>query len=179
MKRTKIMWATVAAIAIISSFVAGMAAGTGLGPDNDNEFLSGYKEAMNRLAQSGIIPPTTDKVTAVSGKVVATLDSAVSIEIERVTMNPLEDQGPTTRLVTIGSDAKIIKLVPRSAAEMDAATKSFQESLRAGQAPLPPLPFKEEGALLSDIKEGMAITVISESDIRTAANIEAVKVTFQ
>lgn len=181
MKRTKIMWATIAAIAVVSSFIAGMATGAkyGLLGTANGDFMSGYNAAKAKLAESGVFPPGEKKITALSGTVSLLKDNAITVTDVRITANPLDNQGPSLRTVNITDKTVIVKLVPLTSAQMAEANKKYLAAQRTNKATNPPSPFSETAAKISDIKAGAVIAVSADGDIRDAANINAVKISFR
>lgn len=173
------MWVTVAAIAGVSIFMAGLAVGAKIGIFGVGENLASFNSAKSVLDKSGMIPPTPDKIDTIGGIVKAVNAGKITLSVSRVIANPFANQGPVERTINISDKTIIAAKVPLSAEEMNAANKSFLADIQAGKAAAPPAPFKEVPAKLSDIKPGMTIAVTSNDDIRNAQTINAAKISFQ
>jgi hypothetical protein len=185
MHASKALWILLIIAAIGGAFVGGYsidkqtAPVTVAAPGNAG-FDAGYEAAKKKIEDSGIVPPTSAQVLAVSGSVTAVSGNSVTINANPVSINPLEDQGPSIRVITVTSTTEINIKVALTNAEFQTALGQFTKDSAAGKQVAPPDPFRTVKGSLSDIKVGMIITATAETDVRdaesiTATNIDAVK----
>jgi hypothetical protein len=176
------MWATLAGVTIMSSFVTGLALGAKLSGEKgfSNEgFLAGYSSAKAKLEKSGMFPLSSAKISALSGRVTSVEKNSITVTDISISGNPLEYFGPASRTIAVSDETLIVRLVPLSAEEMSSSAKAFQDSLKSGGSPIPPSPFREEAVGIAEVKEGMIITAIAEKGILDAGEINASKISFQ
>ncbi|MCX6702518.1 MAG: hypothetical protein NTW60_01450 [Candidatus Wolfebacteria bacterium] len=140
--------------------------------------------------------PLIPDVRSVSGVVKKISGNVVTIEMP-ASANPFEDL-PTTREVAITDKTKIVKSEPKDTRAYQEEIAVYQEALKKVQRqtapastgtapttpaamanmPVPPMPFSEKDVKLSDLKEGMQISVQAGENIKTATKFEAVKITI-
>jgi hypothetical protein len=136
-------------------------------------------ELTKKLTDAGLLPPVMNmsgKVTAVEGKV-------LTLEVSNLNRNPLLNETPKLRQVTVADDAVIKMLQPLKAEEYQKAQESFNEKRAAFMAaigkgenavpPPPPASFAEVTMGLDEIKVGMTANVTAETDVREAASFTA------
>jgi len=185
----KIIWVIVVAILIAGSFLAGLAFGNsgtgGIAAVNGNgSFAQGFAAAMaearKKVADSGMFPPESEEILTISGTVKSVDGNKIVIVTNgRIALNPLSEQGPKERIVMINDKAQVVAHIPRTSEEQAVAIKEYQEKINSNDnTAVPPSPFIEKIVDVDSIKISMVITVTAAENIKTAATINAVKVTF-
>lgn len=140
-------------------------------------FNDGWNAAKDTLDQSGLIRSEPTEIFTVTGKIIAISGNTISMTADQVVANPLADQAPTERTVTIPAGTKIIKSTAKTreqlSAEMTAYEKSLAELKPDTERPSPPLPYAEQEIKLTDLKAGDTISVTSDQNIKFATEIVA------
>jgi hypothetical protein len=187
MNGKKIIWIAVAVVVVIGSFLAGMTVGNstpGLslvtgGGDYATGYNTAMKDARKKLTDSGLVPPSPAVLNTLSGTVKSVDGDRFVIAVSgRVTQNPLDEQGPAERTVTINDKTKITAQIPMTTDEQTAAMKAFQEAMKSGKQVQPPAPFREEAVKIDALKLGMIVTVTSATDVKSATTIAATDIVF-
>jgi hypothetical protein len=189
MNGIKTMWIVAAAVAVVALIIVGYAWGSknslldGSLLGQDGNYASGYEAAMTaakkKLTDSGVVPKSPDTITGVTGIVKSVDTDRFVIAANPITMNPLEPQGPSTRTIIADDKTKFTIRIPMTPAEMTAATKAFQASVKAGKPAVPPAPYTEKNVGIDAIKIGMVVTVVADKDIKSAETITATAITFE
>jgi|GEM_PF-5395523 len=185
MNSARILWIILIGAVIAGSYVAGYSIGSsGAGPvgpivGGANTFAAGYEAARQKLVQSGLVPPSPERITTLSGVVKSVEGNTIIIETSgRISPNPLDPEGPLERTITVSSGTEISARVALTSEEFQDALETFNKRSRDGEPVPPPSPFRNEPAALEDIKLTMIITVTSEEDVREATNINATHINF-
>ncbi len=188
MNGIKTMWIAVAAVAAVALLIVGYAWGASRssnasilslgGGSYATGYAAGIADAKKKLKESGIVPSSPEQVTTLSGTVKSVDADRFVIKANPVSMNPLDAQGPTDRTIVVGSQTKITIRVAMTPEELNAAMKAFQANINSKKLAIPPAPFTEKTASISDIKIGMVVTVTAADNIKDAATINATAVSF-
>jgi len=188
MNGIKTMWIAVAAVAAVALLIVGYAWGASRsnnasilslgGGSYATGYAAGIAEAKKKLKDSGIVPVSPDQVTSISGTVKSVGTDRFIITANPVSMNPLDAQGPSERTIVVNDQTKITIRVALTPDELNAAMKAFQENIASKKPSVPPPPFTEKTASLSDIKIGMIVTITAADNIKDAATINATQVSF-
>ena len=145
--------------------------------NKESTFDDGWNAAKDKLEQSGLIRPEPTEIFTITGKITAISGNTISITADQVVANPLADQAPTERTVTVPARIKIIKSTSKTreqlSAEMTAYEKSLAELKPDTERPSPPLPYAEQEIKLTDLKAGDTISVTSDQNIKFATEIVA------
>jgi len=142
-----------------------------------NTFEAGWQAARQKLEQSGLLRPEPEEIFTLSGTITAVSKNQISLKANPTVLNPLADQAPEMRTVTVTSETKIIKLTPKTSEEIAKEAEDFREamsSLEPGTTPpTPPSPYTEEEIKITDLKNGDVISVTSDTNIKMAAKFVA------
>lgn len=177
---------------LVVGFVLGygsgrVSTGTPLNPLSGQKggYEAGYQAAMQKIAASGILPPSPQAASSLVGTVTAVEDGRLRIEVDTFGLDPLGQKSlPKERTVVVGAETRLAKLVEIAPEEYEAALKAYQEAAAAftpdpedpTPPPLPPSAFKETAVAIADIKVGDTVNVTSAEDILAAATIQATSV---
>ncbi len=169
-----------------ATFIGGYVLGTSMGQKAGyNQGATETTSALKaKLQTSGIIPPQVE-THQLTGKVTAVRADGFDIEVSPMAQNPFAASAPAKRAITVSATTKFSALVQRSPAEMDAAQKDFFAAMqkvtgKAGEVPpAPPTPFTTKEAKLSDLSDGVTVTVTSAAEISKAASFAASDVSIQ
>ena len=181
-------------VTAVVMLIIGFAAGAAIyGPRQwKSGHAAGYsdanKELSAKLDKSGLLPPVPQTMS-LTGTVTAVNGDSLTMTVPQMNRNPLANDAPTTRTVTLADGGKVVLSKSLSPDEYTAANrhyqdeqKAFMEAMAAGKTatpPAPPAPFTQSPAKFSDIKVGMQVTVQSKSDIAFAASIAADSLSIQ
>ena len=178
--------AGVAAVALIIVGYAMGASGMGIasvigtgGGNYNTGYAAGIASAQRKLQDSGLIPKSPTEVMTISGTVKSVSTDRFVINANRISINPLDSQGPTERTIVVNDKTQITARISTPPAELTAAMKLFQDNVKAGKPGNPPMPFTEKAAKIDDIKISMVVTVTAAENIRDASTINATQIIFQ
>lgn len=124
------------------------------------------------------LPQNTRSVSGIVKEV-----RASAIVLETIPAGPF-DESPRMRTITIGKDAKIVKNEQKDPAAYQREIAEFQKTVqeqsgKPGLTPvMPPPPFREVAAKISDIKPGQQVSITADENIRDKESFEATQVTI-
>jgi hypothetical protein len=148
--------------------------------NKESTFDDGWNAAKNKLDQSGLIRPEPTEIFTITGKITAITGNKISLKTDQVVTNPLADQAPTARTVTVPTGVKIIKSTTKTREELTAETAAYEKTLAelkpGAKPPSPPLPYAEEEIKLTDLKAGDTISITSDQNIKFATEIVATEI---
>jgi hypothetical protein len=183
MHPTKPLWILLAAAILSGAFVVGYSVGTDTAQDptapESAGYRAGFEAARQKIADSGLLPPSSATITSVNGIIASTTDSSITINAGPVSSNPLDPTGPLTRTITVNEQTRVTRIVPLSDKEFRDRLAEFNRLTAAGKTASPPQPFAEEPAKFSDLAVGMNITATASADIRDTQAFTATQITFQ
>lgn len=174
-------------IAVILA-VVGYAVGykTGSSQVYESAKAEGYREALQadkaKVSAGAIFPET--HLTSLRGTVKSVNGDTLDIEVGQTVTNPLDEQAPLVRHVTVTKDTAVIRSTQKSDAttfkELDDYEKAVRAAQDAGkQPPSPPLSYTVEKIQLSDLKAGDLVIVDAQSDIARAESFVATSVRME
>jgi len=179
------------AVGLIVGYGAGrVSTGTPINPLSDQKggYEGGYQAAMQKIADSGLLPQAPKASSSLDGTVKSSAEGRLTIEADIQAFDPLGLAGlPTERTVTITDSTALVQLEEMTPEEFEDVQRAFNEALADyrpdPEAPVAPpaLPsrYKETKISLSEIKVGDRVTVEAAADILNAASFEAVSVAVQ
>ena len=132
---------------------------------------AGYDSAKARLA--GYLPQSTSSVTTVDGTVKEVRDGVLVITTGSVSANPLDENGPGQREVSINASTKISENSPKTSKQMKADEVVYHEAVNKGQVAPPPTPYALTSITLSDLKVGDRVRVSASVNIYYASSFIA------
>jgi hypothetical protein len=183
MTGTKIMRGAIIVVAAVALSVVSYAmgaSGIGIGSTNYNTgYAAGMTAAQRKLQDSGLIPRSPAKVMTISGTVKSVGTDRFVINANRLSINPLDSQGPAESTIVVNDKTQITARIPASSKDFAAAMKVFQDNMKAGKRGTPPAPFTDKAATLADIKISMMVTVTAAENIKDAATVNATQILFQ
>lgn len=151
--------------------------GTKIGSQYQRGFEAGFADAKLKLDESGLIPEEPAEITSISGVITSIIGNTLSIKSDPVTVNPLAPPAPIERIILLTSETTLTRLTPKPPKQFNeeqAAWIAALAKLKQGEKPVnPPSPSFEQSASRSDLKPGVRLTVISNSDIKMLQKIEA------
>lgn len=180
----------VGVVVLLVAFLIGYSLGAVQTKQSYEKGLSdGWENARQKVADSGLLP--SPQINILSGTVTEVGTDYLKIEVPQIVINPLEQQAPTSRKVTIGQDTVIEMATQFTDDERDAAQERFLklqedyfEAVQSGDTTATPpdpnlLNANIEEIDLADIENGMSVSVTSAEDIATAATFAATSVRVQ
>jgi hypothetical protein len=177
MKKTII----ISSIAVLVGLLVGYFWGFAVGGANVKASYASKIEAVSKL-----FPPVPSELTAINGKIEKIDGNTITITANNISQNPFSDINfPTTRVITISSDTKLVKSVQKDPATFQKEMAAFQLAMQNGQrsassAPImPPTQFGETNINLSDLKAGDVITATASNNILSASSFTATKIQVQ
>lgn len=185
MSRHGMRW-IVAAVLLLVAFLLGYTLGAiQVSRSYEQGLSAGWEKAKTAIADSGLLP--SSETMTLNGTVSSVGSDYIEISVAQTVFNPLESPASLTRKVMIDADTEITKAIPltaeeRAAAEQDLFDKqeAYFAAVNAGQDVEPPnfniALEKTEAFSLSDVEEGMAVTVTAEQDISVAGSFTASKI---
>ena len=148
-----------------------------LGGGKNNSYQAGWDAARTKLEQSGLLRPEPEEIFTISGKISAVAQNKITLKADPTVTNPLAEQAPEERTITISQQTKIIKQTNKAPDEFAAEFEKYRQdtaNLQPGETPPePPTAFTTEELKLSDLKNGDNISITSEQNIKIAAQFEA------
>lgn len=179
------------AVGFVAGYGAGrVSTGTPINPltGRGGSYEEGYADAMRKVAESGLLPPSPTESTMISGTVKDVSGNRLTIEADLQAFDPLGLKGlPKERTVTVSASTKITSISEMSPEEAVAAQLAYEQALAAYEPgpenldppPVPPSGFKEAAIALTDLKAGDRVTVTAAADILASASFEAVSILRQ
>ena len=148
-----------------------------LGGGKNNSYQAGFDAARAKLEQSGLLRPEPAEIFTLSGKILTITQNKITLKADPTVANPLAEQAPEERTITITPDTKIIKQTAKSPDEFAAEFEKYRKdtaNLKPDETPpAPPSAFTTEELKLSDLKAGDNISVTSGQNIKMAAQFTA------
>ncbi len=181
-------------IAIVLVFLLGIISGLNIKskafncPPNANSrdiYQAGWNAAEQKLnqAQKETIPI---EIKGISGTVEKIDGNKLTVKVAQ--FYPSADSSLNERIVDIDSHTKVFQMVQKNPQEYQKEITDFRKAVQAQienqpqngsaqpQTVVPPAPFEKKQISLSDIKVGEQISIISDSDIKTAEEFKAVEI---
>jgi len=138
------------------------------------------QDVAQRLRDAGLLPPTAEESTALSGKATAVTATSLSFEADVIPFDPSgEKHLPVRRTATLTADTVIVRLVEKTPQEITAENQAYAKITPDPNSPppAPPSAYKEVPIEATDIAVGETVTVEAATDILKAETFEAVRVT--
>jgi hypothetical protein len=153
-----------------------------LGGNSKNSYDAGWKAAQEKIEQSGLLRPEPAEIFTVTGTITSVAGNKITLKAEPTVTNPLAEQAPETRTVTVTAETKILKLTPKTPEEIAKESEAFRKSaaeLEPGATPPnPPSPFGTKEIKITDLKAGDTISVTAETNIKMAAEFAAKEISI-
>ncbi len=122
-----------------------------------------------------------------NGVVESVADASLTVRVSSSV--PLASQGPAVRVVAVGGDTVIERLVQKDNATIQKEQAAFMKEIKkiqdaeagsaAGTLPMPPEPFTRERISLKEIKAGDMVLVYADEDVTTAKQFTATRISLQ
>ncbi len=148
-----------------------------LGGNQNNSYQAGFDAARAKLEKSGLLRPEPEEIFTISGKISAVAQNKITIKADPTVANPLAEQAPEERTITVSENTKILKQTNKAPDEFAAEFEKYRQStgnLAPNETPpAPPQAFTTEELKLSDLKAGDIISVTSDANIKMTAQFEA------
>lgn len=147
-----------------------------LGGNPNNSYEAGWNAAKTKLEQSGILRSEPNEIFTITGKIISVSGNKINLKSDPVVNNPLAEQAPEERIVTVTENTKIIKQTAKSPEKLAAEMEKYRQdtaNIEPGKIPPPPAAFTEEKLKISDLKTEDIISVASGQNIKMAAEFEA------
>lgn len=145
-------------------------------------YEDGWKAASQKLEASGLLRPESEEVFVITGTITSITAGRISLKANPTVLNPLAEQAPETRTVTVNSETKVFKLIPKNPEELNRESEAFREEtekLAPGAVPpTPPSPYKEEEIKITDLKTGDIISATSETNIKMSVEFIAKEISL-
>ena len=174
------------AVIAVAMALGGYAVGYQMGGTKgggDAAKAEGYREGMAAAkakvdASGAYLMP---HLTSLTGKVTATGSGTMDIQVAQTVSNPLAEQAPLVRHVTLANGATIVRATQKSDAAVFKDLADYEKAVKAAQAagkepPAPPLSYDVETITLADVRVGDEVIVESASDIAMTETIMATSV---
>lgn len=153
-----------------------------LGGNQKNSYEAGWKAAQEKIEQSGLLRPEPAEIFTVTGTITAVSGSKITLKSNPVIANPLAEQAPEERIITVTANAKIIKQTTKSpdefAAELEKYRKDAADLAPGETPPAPPSAFVTEEIKLADLKIGDTVSATSDMNIKMSAEFAAKEITI-
>jgi len=163
-------------VLIVISFIAGSYSIDKTGIEKSG-YDTGYNTAWERAtklvdsSQTAIFPAQKE-MFSIGGviKTISDSSNSMTIEASSVSENPLSGDSKTTmRTIKTTSKTKLVRIIAKTPGEIQAVVDVNQITL----------PFKEEGMLFDQFKEGDRVMITSDKNIKNEMEITPLKVTLQ
>jgi hypothetical protein len=173
------------AIALTAGLALGYGAGRiAPGPSSVNPmsgatggYAEGFEAAKKLALGTGSISSLPEELTSLEGTLLSVEKGSLTIETPLKSPNPFADQDlPARRRVRITEKTEIVIQVPKSDAQIAADEQEFQRALARGEQPVQQPNFFEKAARLGDLRVGGWLIITSATDIKSAADFEALRV---
>ncbi len=138
-----------------------------------NTYQAGWEAAKAKLKTWGFLPPEPEVLNTIYGTITGINGNTIALKADPTVRNPLEDQAPETRTITVTDQTKISQQEAKTPEELKKDQAAFQEALKKGQPPTPITPFNLIEIKLSDLKVNDRISVTSADNIKLSATITA------
>jgi len=135
---------------------------------------AGYDSAKARLA--GYLPQSTSSATTMDGTVKEVRDGVLVITTGSVSANPLDDNGPSEREVTVNASTKLSENSPKTSKQIKADEVAYHEAINKDQAATPPTPYALTSITLPDLKVGDRVRVSASDNIYYSSSFIATEV---
>ena len=144
--------------------------------ENQKNFQAGWETAKKRISETGLCRSAGEgEIKKVFGKIEKINGSALTVKI--TPLEPLADAGLDTRIIKVGSDTKIYKLIPKDTGQFQKELDQFNKS--PGVSSELPSFFEKQEAGLADIQKGHEIEVLTGSDIKNQKQFSASEIDIQ
>jgi hypothetical protein len=134
-------------------------------------YVEGYNAAREKYAK--MCPMINDPITLFSGTISHRSGKILTIISDHFDSG-FSSNFDEERKVIVSDQTKISKRVERDSAEYDRLLKTFDPR----STELPPMPFTFTDLELSDLNEGMNVTIQTNEDARTTAELTAINITL-
>lgn len=182
-KNNVLFVAIIGVILLMASFLIGLTVGmkSVILPGGT---AAGCDEAalLQRLADAGYLPPDLMPGAPIY-ELEGTISSVGSDYIEVTSsLTPLDD--PATFRVKVGPETSMVLLTRKDSIkfqeEMDAFDRAIEDfDPETDSPPEPPIPYEEKVLNLSELKQGMVVSVLSGDDIRANPSFVATEITAE
>lgn len=145
-------------------------------------FLKGYRVGMQEGYQAAreqvapYFPTPTQSATTLNATIVEVRTDAIVIGSVSASANPLDQQGPRERTVTVTGETAVSEITPKTSAQIAQAEKAYQGAIAAGKSATPPTPFAVAPLKLEDLKPGDRVRVSANEDIYLSSTFTATTV---
>lgn len=186
----KILLASVVAfIVILTSFLVGYSFGSKgkvstllTGKPSQDTFAAGWEAARKKLEESGLVRAEPTEIFTISGTITSINENKITLKANPTVINPLAEQAPEIRTITVTSETKIMKLNPKTPEEITKESEEFRKAMTAlkpgATPPTPPSPYEEDEIEITDLKVGDTVSVTSEANIKMAAEFVAKEISL-
>lgn len=148
-------------------------------------YQSGFTAAKTLVEKSSLgafFTATPNDIRTVSGTVTAVNGDKISLHSASVE-NPFDSVSINDRVVRVGSETKVIRLVPKdiktAEAEMDAFRKALQKSGTTTASSFNAPPYNQMMVTASDIKLGDIVIVTADTNIKNLVEFTAQKIQIE
>lgn len=177
----KILFLTFCSLIVIAlAFWAGYSLNLGCSSPPANQgksYEDGWNAAHERLKQSGLLRPESEKIFELSGTITAISGNDVAFLTDQVVTDPLAEQAPTDRIIKINSQTRIYKSTVKNREELSEEVAAYEKTLAelepGATPPPPPSPIRETEITINDLKTDDVISVTSEQNIKFIAEFIA------
>ncbi|MFH1523062.1 MAG: hypothetical protein ABIE43_04580 [Patescibacteria group bacterium] len=161
-------------------------------PSNQDSFQAGWDAARQRLIETGFLKQEKEAIKTISGEVTDVKGNKISLKLVNF-FEPLSDPGLDIRIVEADEKTKIdlrslkdeeqykneIEAYEKERQAVEETIKSQGQSGSGEEEPVKPEPFIVKTGSISDIKEGVSITVKADNDIKNVKEFKAVEIVAQ
>jgi len=174
------MPAVIAVIMALAGYAVGNKVGSqGNASAKEEGYRAGLAAAKTKVDAAGSFQ--APHLTSLRGTVTNVGADSLDINVEQTVTNPLAEQAPLVRHVTLAKDAVIMRTTQKSDAATFKDLADYEKAVKAArdagkQPPEAPLSYTFVKISLGDIKTGDIVVVESTSDIAMAGSFVATSV---
>lgn len=143
-------------------------------------FEIAWQTAGQKIKELKIFPDIDAPILGLSGRIIDLKNSYLTLKANPISPNPFESQGPPVRKINFSATTEIIRQISKPSETLLEEQKKFQDQLVNNRDNLenllPPLPYLQEPAQISDLTIGQTIVVMAGTDIRNQSEFTAKKI---
>jgi hypothetical protein len=141
--------------------------------NKDNTYQAGWDAAVEKINYSNAIYEPKE-VNTIFGEITAINGNTITLKAEQTVKNPLLEQAPEERIITVTADTKFVKREKKTTAELEKDHQDFLANCKVGQPCNQPVNFKDTAVIkLSDLKPRDMIQITSLGNIKMAEDLTA------
>lgn len=146
---------------------------------SDNTYKAGFEAAKNRVLESplGSLFRAPDDIHNISGGVTAVNGNVIVIHL--VSTNPFDDPALDNRTVIVTPDTKILKITPQDTEAFRVKMDAFMKMIQAGKGDGVPPQQTHTTVILSNIKVGDMLAIITIENIKSMKEFPASQIIIQ